>query len=330
MQQHWSNVLDNNDSTKVEKASARGFLRLWETDGEQQRLTGLMLDLLKHMEKLQTDCQRSFITIPDIEVSKKVFINSLTMMEDDCYPGGYEEKLMENKGAREPERDELDSSDIEELPRRRRVNSSLVSTKRRWVAVRKEIVLSCKEFISQRLADDQREISKRINNFVNARTPTEVVKAARIDVENIFGKDKVSDFTDDVVELYAVEKLPPSSIMTSSTAKLYHCLKVSQPHSTFSKLVQSYVSLTPHSAGPERAVSVHTTLKTNKQSSLSREALNSRMYIALNGVGTAFFDPRPAVAKFLEKKERRRKLPDQELYQDHEFVKTFFAKDSTL
>ena len=54
MQQHWSNVLDNNDSTKVEKASARGFLCLWETDGEQQRLTGLMLDLLKYMEKLQT------------------------------------------------------------------------------------------------------------------------------------------------------------------------------------------------------------------------------------------------------------------------------------
>jgi hypothetical protein len=52
--------------------------------------------------------------------------------------------------------------------------------------------------------------------------------------------------------------------------------------------------------GPERAVSVHTTLKTAKQSSYSREAINSRMYIALNGEGTALFNPRPAVAKFLE------------------------------
>lgn len=54
------------------------------------------------------------------------------------------------------------------------------------------------------------------------------------------------------------------------------------------------------------------------------------MFIALNGIGTAHFDPRPAVAKFLEKKERRRKLPDQQLYQEQEFMKKFFAKESTL
>lgn len=322
MQQHWINVLDNNDFTKVEKSTARGYLRLWETGGEQHRLTGLMLDLLAKMEKLQKDCQRSFVTVPDIEVSKKIFIDGLSMMEDGCYPGGYEEKLKENEVM-------SDESDTDERQKRRRLNS-LVSTKRSWPAIRQEVILSSKEFISQRLADDQNEILIRIKLFISARTQAEVVKAARVDVENLFGKDKVSQFTDDVLQLYASEKLPPSSTMTSSTAKLYHCLKVSQPHSIFSKLVQAYVSLTPHSAGPERAVSVHTNLKTVKQSNLSREALNSRMYIALNGTGTAFFDPRPAVAKFLEKKERRRKLPDQQLYQDHDYIKKFFSKESNL
>lgn len=325
MQQHWSNVLENTQSTKVEKATVRGFSRLWETGGEQQRLTSLMLDILKRMEKLQKDCQRSFVTIPDIEVSKTIFVESLSLMEEDFYPGGYEEKF-EKEGPRELHTNE---SDVEDLPRRRQVNQ-FVSTKRDWSAVRREVVMSCKEFILQRLPDDQKAIYSRIKGLLNSKNPTELVNAVRVDVEGLFGKEKLSDFTDDVVELFATEKLPASSSLTSSTGKLYHFLKVSQPHSIFRKLVQSYISLTPHSAGPERAVSVHTTLKSNKQSSLSREALNSRMCIALNGIGTAFFDPRPSVAKFLEKKERRRKLPDSDLYQDQEFVKKFFAKDSNL
>jgi len=94
--------------------------------------------------------------------------------------------------------------------------------------------------------------------------------------------------------------------------------------------VQSFISLTPHNVGPERAISVHTTLKTNKQSSYSREAINSRRYIALNGIGTALFDPKPAVAKFLESKERRRKLPEPDLYKNQEFIQTFFSIDSNL
>ncbi|KAL4135818.1 hypothetical protein QTP88_007405 [Uroleucon formosanum] len=54
------------------------------------------------------------------------------------------------------------------------------------------------------------------------------------------------------------------------------------------------------------------------------------MYIALNGIGTALFDPRPAVAKFLESKERRRKLPDPDLYKNQEFIQKFFSIDSNF
>lgn len=91
---------------------------------------------------------------------------------------------------------------------------------------------------------------------------------------------------------YAAEKLPPPQEMNNSTAKIYHYLKVS---SIFSQMVLSFISLTSYSAGPERAdhVSVHTTIK---QSSYSREAINSRMYIALYGIGTALFHPRLAAA----------------------------------
>ena len=111
---------------------------------------------------------------------------------------------------------------------------------------------------------------------------------------------------------------------------MYHMLKISQPGTIFSKLVQAFLSLTPHSIGPERAMSCHTIPKGPKQSCYSRDAINSRMYIALNSSGTAHFDPRPAVAKFLINKDRRNSAPDCELYQNRDFVKKFFSKDSTV
>lgn len=73
----------------------------------------------------------------------------------------------------------------------------------------------------------------------------------------------------------------------------------------FGKLVKSNVSLTPHSAVPMRAVSLHTTLKITKQTCLSREAINQRIYIALNGIGTAYFDPRSAIGNFLNFLEKK-------------------------
>jgi len=94
--------------------------------------------------------------------------------------------------------------------------------------------------------------------------------------------------------------------------------------------MQSYICLTPHSVSPKRAVSIHTRLISNKQFNYLREAINSRMYVATNGVGTALYDSRLAVGKLLEAKARKRKLPDPELYQSHEFVKKMFSDDTNL
>ena len=125
---------------------------------------------------------------------------------------------------------------------------------------------------------DQENITERMNTFIDARSSIETIQAGRTDVLNLFGEHTVSYFINDVISLDVAEKLLPSLEMNSSTAKIYHYLKVSTQSSIFSKLVQSFIGLTPHSAGPERAISVHMILKTNKQSSYSSEAINSSMY----------------------------------------------------
>jgi len=137
-------------------------------------------------------------------------------------------------------------------------------------------------------------------------------------------------YDDDVSKVYAPKVFPfygsPGACPNECEALLDPNSKELVPYPIFSKLVQSYLTLTPHSCAPEQAVSIHTILKSKKQSCYSRETLNHRMHISCNGVDTAFYDPRPAVAKFLEMKERRWKLPDQETYKEHEFVRKFFSE----
>ena len=74
----------------------------------------------------------------------------------------------------------------------------------------------------------------------------------------------------------------PSTSFNIDTGRPFgRLLKISVPGTIFGKLVSSYAALSPHSIGPERAVSCHTTLKGPKQPCYSREAINSRMSIAL-------------------------------------------------
>ena len=69
----------------------------------------------------------------------------------------------------------------------------------------------------------------------------------------------------------------------------------------------------------ERIVSHHHNLVVdNHRTSMGEDTRNARLMVALNGVGTAYFDPRPAVVKFLEK-TRRCGAPDWDIYGQSEF-----------
>lgn len=90
------------------------------------------------------------------------------------------------------------------------------------------------------------------------------------------------------------------------------------------RLLASFVTLTPHSMATERAVSHYNNIRSPHRLSMSGDTANARLIIALNGVGTAHFDPRPAVSAFLARKERRMREPDATTYKNREFVSKFF------
>jgi len=163
---------------------------------------------------------------------------------------------------------------------RRQVHNSLVTSRSNLTSVRTEIVRSAKEYLSQRLDKDQDDIVKGLQMFLDATTAQQMIDATRARVTELFGTDCITQYCDEIIGHFVSGKLPAPD--TTTTGKLFHMLKISVPGTIFAKLVQAFLSLTPHSIGPERAVSCHTILKGPKQSSYSRDAINSRMYISLH------------------------------------------------
>ena len=78
----------------------------------------------------------------------------------------------------------------------------------------------------------------------------------------------------------------------------------------------------------ERVISHYNQIKTDHKSNILEETINNRLFVSLNGVGTANYDPRPAVIEFLKKKERCNREPVIDVYKDRDFVKKFFRENN--
>ena len=74
----------------------------------------------------------------------------------------------------------------------------------------------------------------------------------------------------------------------------------------------------------ERVVSSHNLLTSTRRECTALETLNERLIIALNGAGTANYDPRPAIVIFLKSKDRRSITCDLASYGSQPFIKSFF------
>ena len=72
-------------------------------------------------------------------------------------------------------------------------------------------------------------------------------------------------------------------------------------------IVTMILSAVPHFMTFERTASHCNIIRSDKRLSSSLQSTNDRLVIALKGLGTAFFDPRPAVAIFLQIKNNLRR-----------------------
>ena len=106
---------------------------------------------------------------------------------------------------------------------------------------------------------------------------------------------------------------------TALSSRLRKLLAVT--HGTVRQVLGGVYETSPHSMSTERAVSHFNQFKSAHRQGLLTKTINQRLVIALNGKGTAYFDPRPSVAEVLRDKERRYREPTCEVYKNHDFVK---------
>ena len=224
----------------------------------------------------------------------------------------------------------LGANETNDLPTRRTVGHAFITAKDRdWKAVRAEIIMASTNFLSERLADDQQQTITTVRDLVNARTLHDLLSKGRSACDQLFpGHSK--DFADSCAENFEsfsnVPHLPPFSDKGCGiSTRLRQMVQATSGY--LQKLLAAFLVVSPHSMQVERMVSRYNVIRSAHRLSMSNDTVEHQMRIALNGRGTASFNPMPSVARFLKEKERRYREPEPCIYQDRDFISKFFRKD---
>lgn len=254
MRQHWLKLVDEGDAG--EKATAKGFFKNWAESSIWVFMTAVIMDVMRLVKQLQKEAERSMVAITDLLCVRDRVLTSLSLMEHGPYPGGTEAQLLA-----EPESETSDQTTG--LGQRSTHNTMVTTGKRCKSAIRLEIILALTNFLKTRINDEQLGQIKNIKDFIRCQNMQEMVKIGSSVISTLFGNDTVTAFADEICGHFASEKLPLTyTEECDDTARLYALLNMSKPNSPLSCLIQAYLTVSPSSCAPERAVSCHNLTKT--------------------------------------------------------------------
>ena len=258
-----------------------------------------MYDVCQVFKELQQNFQRSRLILLEVITARETALRKLNLMKQGPIAGGMEEKYSIN---------EIDDNES----RGRRL--------RHYSAIRSQVIMSAVNFLGDK--DPQR--------ILKGSSPKEIIDASRELVCDLFGEEKLREFTSDVCKSFAqienIQNIESSDQGTVLTVRLRKMIQVSQ--GLLKTLLASFLAVTPHSMATERVVSHYNRVKTEDKACLKQTTINNVLQISLNGKGTVLFDPREAVAEFLKRKSRRNSQPDTELFKDRVYMRTFYRESS--
>ena len=241
--------------------------------------------------------------------ARETALRKLNLMKQGPIAGGMEEKYSIN---------EIDD------------NESRGRRSRHYSAIRSEVIMSAVNFLGDRLQMEEDGTIANITRILKASSPKEIIDASRELVCDLFGEEKLREFTSDVCKSFGqienIQNIESSDQGTVLTVRLRKMIQVSQ--GLLKTLLASFLAVTPHSMATERVVSHYNRVKTEDRACLKQTTINNVLQISLNGKGTVLFDPREAVAEFLKRKSRRNSQPDTELFKDREYMRKCYRESS--
>ncbi|KAI0227696.1 Nucleolar protein of 40 kDa [Lamellibrachia satsuma] len=217
--------------------------------------------------------------------------------------------------AKKSKKDRHEKSKLKEAAHESHSHSSGFEKHRRFSTISLEVAQASHEYLSERMHPEQEDIIKDMKELVMSRNLGSFVKHGVRVVRRLF-PDEASDFTDGAAEQWEnmmnVPFLPDGcDLGCKMTVRLRQLLPVTT--GSVQKVLASLACMSPHYMQTKRIVSHHNLVVDNHRTSMGENTRNARLMVALNGVDTAYFDPRPAVVKFLEK-TRRSGAPDWDIY----------------
>jgi hypothetical protein len=304
----WEKLSDSKERNV--KSAAVGFCKVWTPSSQQVILTALMADITLVLQELHKLFQTASLILPDVLTVRDSALRKLNIISNAPMPGGQEEKILATFN-------DNNSEDTEELQHRRNTPNQYVTTGRRqWAAVRVEVVSAFINFLNIRLSLEDDNTITKMSSLLTASSAETMIDAGRALVETLFGNDSVSEFASSVCDNWpAVEEIPQIDTIDLGAKYSVRLRRlVGCTSGLLQKLLASILVLSPHSMTTERVISHYNQIKSPHRMSLHEDTMNARLYVSLNGVGTACYDPRPAVAEFLRKKDRRYREPEATIY----------------
>ncbi|KAI0222756.1 hypothetical protein LSAT2_025993 [Lamellibrachia satsuma] len=234
------------------------------------------LKIWNHQQKWTTSLMGDILEIFET-LQKKLQRSDLFISDLLTVTGAAVKKLRLMRGGlflgRREEKESCPTDSASEDLTQRKSNHQFVCTNRHNArAIRLEVVQASHEYLSERIHPEQEDVIKDMKGLVISRNLGSFVEHCVRVVRRLF-PDEASDFADGAAEhcenMMNVPFLPDGCDLGYRKDR-----EPPQPRGRQS----------PHQHG--------------------EDTTDARLMVALNGVGTAYFDPRPAVVKFLEKTRR--------------------------
>lgn len=206
------------------------------------------------------------------------------------------------------------------------MNEYVTTNNRNTETIRVEIVEAAYNFLAERLDPEQDTLLMNMKDLLSAQGLGDFVKAGTTFSARLFpGQD--GTFTDEACEQWnTISNVPYLPVGADLGCSLSVRLRQLLPLCTglVQKVLAAIATLSPHSMQTERIVSHHNLVVDDQKTCMNSDTVNARLQIALNGVGTAHYDPRLAVVHFLSVRNRREREPSVDIYSKRDFIKKFF------
>ena len=154
-------------------------------------------------------------------------------------------------------------------------------------------------FLTQKFEEDE-EIFTVLESFVNFDTNADLEK-----VHTLIASDLCPTTLD--LEYFELVEIFSEKLKTLPLPEKMKAIGQLNNYPIITKILVRIVAAKPHSADVESLISISNKFKTSLRSSITVDTENLYLYIYFNVLDLEHWDPRPAITKLLESKQRRQK-----------------------